>query len=244
MMTMTAPAEDATSLFLKSWRVYQEIIEHNYMFHREISAAAHAALEDYNPDQKLNVIDLGCGDASMALPLLSTERIARYIGCDLSQPALDIAKGKLAKLDVPYRVYCDDMLNVMTKQPDASAHLMLASYAIHHLNANDKQRIIREIARVLSPGGILLLIDIFREPEEERIDYMTNYMAAIRKTWKVLSKEAQALVIDHATQYDFPELAKFYEAICAKHSLHQAQRLAKHTWHEAWVFKKTSTGNQ
>lgn len=226
-------------IFLKSWRVYQEIIEHNYMFHREISTAARLALEEDASCKALRILDLGCGDASMALPFLSADRIAAYVGCDLSQPALDIAKEKLKTLDIPYRLFCDDMLRFMEEQADASADLVLASYAIHHLNANDKQRLIRDVARVLSPEGRFLLIDIFREPHEERIDYVANYMQKLRQDWTALSTEAQDLVVDHATQYDFPEPSSFYATHCQNHGFDTGRCLTKHTWHEAWAFTKT-----
>ena len=85
----------AVDLFQKSWRVYQDIIEHNYMFHREISAACRTMLQNFQPGQRLRILDLGCGDASMVLPLLAPDRIAFYLGCDLSQPALDIADAAL-----------------------------------------------------------------------------------------------------------------------------------------------------
>ncbi|MFW9611066.1 MAG: hypothetical protein ACMV0J_02575 [Fluviibacter sp.] len=66
----------AVDLFQKSWRVYQDIIEHNYMFHREISAACRTMLQHFQPGQRLRILDLGCGDASMVLPLLAPDRIA------------------------------------------------------------------------------------------------------------------------------------------------------------------------
>lgn len=228
----------AVEVFLKSWQVYQDIIAHNYMFHREISEAARSALKSFKPDRSLRILDLGCGDASMVLPLLSADRVARYIGCDLSQPALDIARVQLNAQQIPNQLICDDMLLVASELPNASVDVVFSSYAIHHLNAINKQRILEDIARVLVPGGCFVLIDIFRDPEEDRAAYMRNYMGIVLDQWANLSPESRDLVIDHAMAYDFPEHPRFYNSSCTSNGFMTGQRLTKHTWHEAWLFQK------
>ena len=230
----------AVDVFLKSWQVYRDIITHNYMFHNEISSAVREALLMFKPGQKLKVLDLGCGDGSMTLTLLPAERIDTYIGCDLSKPALDIAQRQIDALSISAKLLCDDMLKVAEEQPDQSTDLVLSSYAIHHLNANNKQRLVDQVTRVLKPGGQFVLIDIFRKPTEDRAAYMRDYMDVLRKTWSILSPDAQELVVNHATEYDYPEQTTFYQMLCAKLGLGSGQRLAKHTWHEAWAFNRAA----
>lgn len=237
-MTNNIVASNPVEIFLKSWRVYREIIEHNYMFHREISAAMRSALARFKTSHSLRILDLGCGDASMTLPLLSAGRIASYIGCDLSQPALDIARKELDDLRIPHKIICEDMVQVMLEQPDASVDVVFSSYALHHLNATNKQRILAEITRTLTPGGCFMLIDIFREPTEDRPAYMRNYMGTVQADWTKLAPESQRLVINHATEYDFPEHSAFYETQCTGNGLASGVQLAKHTWHQAWLYFK------
>lgn len=208
------------------------------MFHREISYAVRTALESYRANETLRILDLGCGDGSMTLPLLSADRIAAYVGCDLSKPALDIAENQIKTLGISAQLICDDMLKVVSEQQPQSIELIYSSYAIHHLNATQKQQIIEQIARVLTPGGLLVLIDIFREPDENRADYMQNYMARLKETWTALTSDAQELVINHATNYDFPEHSDFYQSLGQRFGLLQGTRIAKHSWHEAWIFRK------
>lgn len=230
-------------IFLKSWRLYQEIIEHDYMFHQEITQAVASAVQGFSPESHLRILDLGCGDASMALPLMPAAGIANYLGCDLSQPALDIARQKLNSRHIPNQLICDDMLRVASEQADNSIDLVISSYAIHHLNEPQKKQIIRDIARMLTPEGRFVLVDIFREPNEDRAAYMRNYMGHLRSTWCELSPASQEMVVEHATSYDFPETADFYKALCQKHGLNAGKRLAKHTWHEAWLFAKSAHMN-
>lgn len=235
-MSNSLPTSDAVQLFLKSWQVYQNIIANNYMFHREITQATNNALLDFAPDRKISVLDLGCGDASMALPLLQADRIGLYTGCDLSDAALNIAQIQLDSRQITHHLLCEDMCQTVAEQPQHSIDIVFSSYAIHHLDTASKEGIIRNIARVLKPDGLFVLIDIFREPNESHDDYMRHYMAELKKSWVKLSTDEQTLVVNHATNYDFPETTDFYETLCRKSGFQSAQRLSKHTWHEAWVY--------
>lgn len=228
----------AVTVFLKSWGLYQSIIRHNYMFHQEISAAVRGTLAGVGATKPLRVLDLGCGDGSMTLNLLPSSQIMSYIGCDLSKPALDIAQTEAASLGINANFVCEDMLNVAIEQPEASVDLVLSSYAIHHLNAQKKQQLLEAISRLLSSDGKFLLIDIFREPSEDRAGYMRHYMTYLRKNWVNLTPEDQEMVINHACEFDFPEHTDFYQLECDRQGLHQSTRLAKHTWHEAWMYAR------
>ncbi|MEN9944578.1 MAG: hypothetical protein RLY18_536 [Pseudomonadota bacterium] len=208
------------------------------MFHREISAAVRSALANFKPEMPIRVLDLGCGDASMTLPWLAEKQVSSYTGCDLSQPALNIARNQLEALKIPFQLICEDMIQVAAELPDSSIDVAFSSYAIHHLNTNNKQRLFGDISRLLNSGGCLILIDIFREVAEDRVAYMRNYMSCVRERWTNLSSESLDLVINHAMEYDFPEHPDFYAQQCISHAFNPGQRLAKHTWHEAWSFTK------
>lgn len=82
---------------------------------------------------------------------------------------------------------------------------------------------------MLTANGCFVLIDIFREPTEGRPTYMHNYMVHLRSSWNMLSSEAQDLVVNHATNYDFPETTHFYETLCQQLGLNSGKRLSKHT---------------
>jgi 2-polyprenyl-3-methyl-5-hydroxy-6-metoxy-1,4-benzoquinol methylase len=102
------------------------------------------------------VADLGCGEG---LNLLAVCRQAsregvRYIGVDLNRAALQRAANRIA-----YRGYrnvellAGDVLD--TGLPAASADVVLSSEVIEHLR--DPQRLLREIWRVLAPGGTAII---------------------------------------------------------------------------------------
>lgn len=225
-------------VFEKSWHVYQEVIRHNYMFHREIIESVKKSLDISRASCPMRIFDLGCGDSSMALPLLSVDHVHSYLGCDLSQPALEIANQNLKIKGIPHQCICEDMLKVAAEQPDENIDLVLSSYAMHHLDTLQKQQIVRDIFRMLKLGGCFVLIDIFREANEDRPAYMRNYKAYLRANWANLSKTSQDLIVDHATQYDFPEHDEFYTSLCKKNGFKTADLIDKRTWHQAWIFHK------
>lgn len=218
-MTNNALDHSAVEVFLKSWGVYQDVIRHNYMFHHEIAETVRSELSVMPSEQPLKVLDLGCGDGSMTLNLLPKSRILSYLGCDLSKPALDIAKEQAVNLQIDARFLCDDMLKVVEELPAGSVDLVVSSYAIHHLNAQKKEQLLQGINRVLTAAGRFVLIDIFREPSEDRAAYIRNYMSHLRHTWVNLSPEAQELIINHASEFDFPEQPSFYQLECERQDL-------------------------
>lgn len=234
----TSVVENPVEVFVKSWRVYREIIDNNYMFHREISEAVKLALTESMTKPMVSIIDLGCGDASMILPLLNRDQVGQYVGFDLSPSALDMAGEALSAMGIKHHLCCNDMLEGIRTLPDESQDLVFSSYALHHLSVDQKEAIIREIARVLLPGGHFVLIDIFREPDESRTDYLTHYMDRLRSDWLSLAKASAELVIDHATRFDFPENTEFYVVRLRDEGFKSCRRLAKQTWHEAWIFER------
>ncbi len=96
------------------------------------------------------VLDVGCGDGSFLANLaahLDDERIS-YVGVDYSEYQL----AKAATL--PFEFHrCD--LGVGIPLPDASVDVVHAAEVIEHLS--DPDRLIEECARVLRPGGHLVL---------------------------------------------------------------------------------------
>ncbi|WP_414574743.1 class I SAM-dependent methyltransferase [Anabaena sp. CCY 9402-a] len=96
--------------FSKQWKIYQKVLNNNYMGHREIYSILHELLVSYF-QKPFKILDLGCGDASfISLALLNTN-IASYHGIDLSIPALEIAKENLAK------IHCDTTLTQVQPLP-------------------------------------------------------------------------------------------------------------------------------
>jgi ArsR family transcriptional regulator len=110
----------------------------------------------------LTIADLGSGDGSSAL--LLSQNAVRVIGVDASEKMLDVARDRAvqaAASNVEFR------LGEMEEVPidDTSVDLVFFSQSLHH--AAHPARAIREGARILRPGGRIVILDLARHRFEE-----------------------------------------------------------------------------
>lgn len=96
------------------------------------------------------ICDMGCGPGQIARYL--RDHSAEACGIDLS-PAM-VREARRLHPGIDFGV--GDMLD-LCDVPDASYGGIAAFYSIVHLSARELPRAFRELARVLAPGGVLLL---------------------------------------------------------------------------------------
>jgi SAM-dependent methyltransferase len=85
-------------LFAKGLATYQKVVNLNYLAHKEVYDVLRRAQMTEAPDQFV-FLDIACGAASASAEALKGTRVGRYIGIDISQPSLDVAR----KLRPPQR---------------------------------------------------------------------------------------------------------------------------------------------
>lgn len=100
-----------------------------------------------------NVLDVGCGTGKLL-------RRARHIWPEAQFTGVDPANGmiEMAKRLTPDATFFVGMAEALPLQ-DASVDLALSTTSFHHWQ--DQATGIREIARVLRPGGYFILVDAF-----------------------------------------------------------------------------------
>ena len=111
---------------------------------KAVLAARHAVRK---PAFFKRAIDLGCGTGLAAAAF--ARGVDHFIGIDLSPRMIERARatGLYAQLEVT------DMVQGLRGRPDASADLILAADAMVYLS--DLAPVLREVSRVLAPGGLL-----------------------------------------------------------------------------------------
>jgi ubiquinone/menaquinone biosynthesis C-methylase UbiE len=110
---------------------------------------------DLRPGHRL--LDVGAGTGSFAVLVARTHPDVRVTGVDGDPKALALAGRKAQAAGAAVRF--DQALGSALPYPDASFDRVVSSLVFHHLTPDDKRATLREIHRVLAPGGSFLLVD-------------------------------------------------------------------------------------
>ncbi|NNE69096.1 MAG: class I SAM-dependent methyltransferase [Rhodothermales bacterium] len=198
--THDAPAIQA---FFDGWQLYRRIIDHDYMFHSAIRGAVRDVLRRTRPQ---NLLDLGCGDGALITEILPEIGPGSYTGIDLSPVALQAASANLASVEARTTLLEQDFLDFLgvrgeqTMQFDA----ILAGYTLHHLSLGALERFFRDAHARLSPGGVLLVYDVFRIGSETIAEAVKRSHAWREATWSGLNTEDLNAIWAHVSTADFP----------------------------------------
>jgi SAM-dependent methyltransferase len=207
----------AATRWFDHWHVYRSIVDHDWMCHRGIFAAARQWVLLRHPGP-FTLLDAGCGDAGFIRPSFTTTGLWSYTGVDASAAALDKARAELTGAPFEVRLVEADLLAFLAPGAAADAptfDVILASYAVHHLPAREKEAFFARAHSRLAPDGSLLFADIFRRDGESRAAYLDAYVGMMRSQWHGLSADALAGTCAHVIERDYPETAESLAALAA-----------------------------
>jgi ubiquinone/menaquinone biosynthesis C-methylase UbiE len=107
------------------------------------------------PGQK--VLDIGCGTGTLVLMVKRANPDVDAVGIDADPEMLKNARAKSARDGLAAQF--DQGMASELPYPDASFDRVLSSLMIHHLKTPDKEKMAREVHRVLKPGGEMHVLD-------------------------------------------------------------------------------------
>ena len=132
----------------------------------------------------LTVLDVGTGTGFMLLGV--APRVGRAIGVDASPAMLDQARAALAESGVKNAELRHGRMDALPVE-DASVDAVLCNMALHH--AASPAAAVAEMARVLRPGGRVVLTDLARHAHawtrEELADEWPGFTPEELRSWLV-----------------------------------------------------------
>jgi ubiquinone/menaquinone biosynthesis C-methylase UbiE len=129
---------------------------------RLLPALQKKALAELQPDASDRLLDVACGAGALVIEV--APQVERAVGVDLSEGMLELARSRLQaatkERPLPNVEFCQGPSDALPFA-DASFTALVCTTALHHFP--DPQRSINEMARVLEPGGRLVIGDASRD---------------------------------------------------------------------------------
>ena len=226
---------DPTQIFIRNWEIYQKTILANYMKHEEIGLLSQKHIKEFASNQRIKILDLGCGDAHQIANQLATLNIQSYTGYDLSNQAIDLAKQHLQKTNAKLEFQVGKMEDLI-KTESNTYNLLYSSFAVHHLNDEDKKVFIKDCAQRLEKNGLFILIDIKRLPGQSTDEYKNSYAEWIYQDWHTLLPEEKDAIVLHLQTCDIPVETDTYVEYAKQSGLSLIEEVAIDTRHVLLVF--------
>jgi len=133
------------------------------------------------------ILEFGVGTASLSILLKQIHRLPEVIGVDVDPDVLRIARQKIEKSGVFMEVEQYDG-NILPFA-DQSFDRVVSCLVLHHLDPAQKRQSLREIRRVLKPGGSLHIAD-WGKPANWRMR-VAFYMVQVLDGFKTTTENVQ-----------------------------------------------------
>jgi ubiquinone/menaquinone biosynthesis C-methylase UbiE len=150
------------------------------------------------PGQK--VLDVGCGTGTLVLQIRRSFPSAEVVGLDPDPKALARARRKAERQHAAVRF--DQGFADALPYPDASFDRVFSSMMFHHVESDEKEKMLREVRRVLAPGGSFHLMD-FAGP-----DASDGFLARLLHSHARLKDNSEARILEWMRQAGFDDPVK------------------------------------
>lgn len=138
-------------------------------------------------------LDIGCGTGRLLAFLHRTWPGLRLTGIDLSAPYLDEARRLIGRTA---RVKLEEAAAEALPFDDASLDLVVSSFLLHELPKKVRAEVVAEMARVVKPGGLVVIVDSIQKGDHPAWDglldlfpyyfhepYYTDYVGGRLEEW-------------------------------------------------------------
>ena len=168
----------------------------------------------FHQTRSLRALDLGVGTGVFSKQFLEKYANSKVVAIDGATSMLELAKSRLGELSQRVEWILSDFRTMSTTviKPDIF-DVVISSYALHHLNAQEKLAVLKSVVRAIKPGGWFLNADLVmaeapnveRRIQEIRVKAITDRTPAQDKRFYSTDATRQFLDALEATEQDQPQ---------------------------------------
>jgi SAM-dependent methyltransferase len=203
--------ETAMALFQQGWETYRKVVDHNYMFHREVCGLLRRILED-EAAKPIRFLDIACGDARATVGALKGLPVAHYYGIDLSRPALELARAAVGALGCPATLHERDFVDALADWSEP-VDVAWIGQSLHHLLAPGKLALMRRIRDIVGERGLFLIWEPTLLEGEGQDGWVHRLDLSGRSAWTALTPAEREAMLVHCRDADFAETAAGWLAL-------------------------------
>ncbi len=123
-------------------------------------------LSKISPIKGKTVLDIGCGNGIQGLHISHDHKPGKYIGIDISPGNIKIAKELIKDNDAENMIFHIDNAQDLASIDDNSVDVVInIESALHY---PDKIKFLKEVNRVLKPGGEFMIADVLTKKKKNR----------------------------------------------------------------------------
>ncbi len=155
------------------------------------------------------ILDLAPGPADFAIVAARHFPGAHVTGVDLTSAMLDVGRRKVEAAGLTDRISLEEGDACALACADASADVAICAFGFR--NFPDRALALREVARVLTPGGHLLVLELFRPRCRPLAALTATWMACVARLFASGAREdyayLRASIGETCTEAEFGQLA-------------------------------------
>ena len=163
------------------------------------------------------VLDVGCGTGTLVIAIKQRQESADVFGLDPDPKALARARSKAVRAGV--RVQFEQGFSDALPYADASFERVLSSLMFHHLPRAVKEGTLREVVRVLRPGGELHLLDFTGSHGHGRLARLIHPEQALKD-----NAEDRVVLLMRAAGLREPQVVSRRKTLVGPLAFYRAQR--------------------
>ncbi len=156
-------------------------------------------LAAHGPGRGGEVLDVGTGPARLPIALCRADRRLRVLGIDLAGPMIELARRNVLDAELADRIRFARGDAKSLPFPDGRFEAVVSNTIVHHIP--DPAPALAEMARLVAPGGTLMIRDLARPADEATLDALVRLHAGAEPpAARAMFRESlhAALTIDEA----------------------------------------------